>query len=326
MMNMMSMTRNIRAAIAGALLLSVVALGLVATGCGGGSSADGSSAGDVPVIAVTTPILGAVVQAAVGDRASVEVVMPNGADPHEWQPSAQDVARIQGADLIVQNGLGLEAGLAKAIEQAKADGVPVFTATDHIDVRTVKAGEGADPSDEDQAPGAKDPHFWTDPTQVRAVVQALPAAVSSATGADIAQSAAAYEKELSGVDARAAALLGAVPPAARGIVTGHESLGYLARRYEYRLVGAIMPSLSSQGQLSAAHLADLEAAMKAAGVRVVFTEKGTSPQVAAAIADATGATVVELATEALPADGSYVTYMDDIARRIASALANTGGR
>jgi ABC-type Zn uptake system ZnuABC Zn-binding protein ZnuA len=66
--------------------------------------------------------------------------------------------------------------------------------------------------------------------------------------------------------------------------------------------------------------------MKAAGVRVVFTEQGTSPQVASAIADSTGATVVELATEALPADGSYVTYIDGISRRIASALANTGGR
>lgn len=298
-----------------------LAVALMVSGCGGG----GTSAADGPVIAVTTPILGAVVKGAVGDAATVEVIMPNGADPHEWRPSAQDVARLERADLIVQNGLGLEAGLTKAIAQAEAAGVPVFTATDHIAVRTVGRGEGANPSDEDQAPGAEDPHFWTDPTQVRAVVTALAPAVASATGVDVAASAAAYGKVLDGVDASAAALLAAVPASARGIVTGHESLGYLARRYDYRLVGAVMPSLSSQGQLSAAHLADLEAAMKAAGVRVVFTETGASPQVARAVADATGATVVELSTEALPADGSYATYMSEIARRVASALKNTGG-
>ena len=315
--------RTLRGAGAALLAVAIAALMVLAAGCGSGGSSAGS---DRPVIAVTTPMLGAVVKDAVGDAATVDVIMPNGADPHEWRPSAKDVARLEGADLIVQNGLGLEAGLTTAIAQASDGGVPVFTAVDHVDVRTVKAGEGADPTDADQAPGAKDPHFWTDPTQMRSVVQALPAAVKRATGADITTPAAATAARLTALDQRAGAQLDAVPASARGIVTGHESLGYLARRYDYRVVGAITPSLSSQGQLSAAHLADLEAAMKAAGVRVVFTEKGTSPQVAAAIADATGATVVELATEALPADGSYVTYIDDIARRIASALANTGGR
>jgi zinc/manganese transport system substrate-binding protein len=315
--------RALRGAGAAMLAAAIAALMLTVAGCG----SDGPDAGSGgAVIAVTTPILGAVVKDAVGDAATVEVIMPNGADPHEWRPSAKDVARLEGADLIVQNGLGLEGGLTSAIAQAREGGVPVFTATDHVDVRTVKAGEGADPSDADQAPGAKDPHFWTDPTQMRAVVEALPAAVKSATGTDIATPSAATAARLTSLDDRARAQLDAVPTSARGIVTGHESLGYLARRYNYRVVGAITPSLSSQGQLSAAHLAALEAAMKAAGVRVVFTEQGTSPQVASAIADSTGATVVELATEALPADGSYVTYIDGISRRIASALANTGGR
>ncbi len=150
--------------------------------------------------------------------------------------------------------------------------------------------------------------------------------MKSATGTDIATPSAATAARLTSLDERARTKMDAVPTSRRGIVTGHESLGYLARRYNYRVVGAITLSLSSQGQLSAAHLAALEAAMRAAGVRVVFTEQGVSPQVASAIPDTTGATVVELATEALPADGSYVTYIDDISRRTASALATTGGR
>lgn len=317
---------HVRAWIAGVTAAMLLVLGgLLAAGCGG-ASGDGSASSAKPQIVVTYPVLGAVVKAAVGDTADVQVLMPNGADPHEWRPSARDVAALSNADLIVQNGLALEGGLRTAIAQARDAGVPVFTATDHVNVRTVRAGEGADPTNADQQAGARDPHIWTDPTQMRAVVAALPAAVKASTGVDISATAGAEAQRLQSLDAQVAAVLGKVPPAARGIVTGHESLGYLARRYGYRLVGAIMPSLSSQGQVSASHLAALNAAMRTAGVRVVFAEIGTPKQVADAVATETGATLVELGTHALPADGSYATFMTDLARQIASALSNTGGR
>ena len=104
------------------LAAALAALVLTVAGCGSAGSEAGSGGA---VIAVTTPILGAVVKDAVGDAATVEVIMPNGADPHEWLPSAKDVARLEGADLIVQNGLGLESGLIRAIAQAREGGVPV---------------------------------------------------------------------------------------------------------------------------------------------------------------------------------------------------------
>ncbi|MSO44448.1 MAG: zinc ABC transporter substrate-binding protein [Thermoleophilia bacterium] len=298
----------------------IVALGLA--GCGGPGSVT-TAVPETPRIVVTTPLLGSVVREAVGDSAVVDVVMPNGADPHEWHPSATAVAALHDADLIVENGLGLESWLTEAIAQAKADGVPVFTATDHVDVLTVTEGMG--PTDDDHAVGTADPHFWTDPSQMRAVVLALPAAVRAAMGLDVSAQAQATAADLASLDTRTATMLASVPPAARGIVTGHDSLGYLARRNDYTLVGAVTPSLSSQGQVSAAHLAALEAAMRTAGVRVIFTETGTPRQVITAIADETGATVVDLGTEALPPDGSYDTFMSEIARRIASALGNTGG-
>lgn len=335
-----------------AVLTAVAPLVLSACGGSAGGTTAGGNAGtaaspDAPVIAVTTPLLGAIVRDAVGDAATVEVVMPNGSDPHEWRPSAKDVAALQSADMIVENGTGLEQGLEEAVQQARADGVPVFTATDHVAVRTVKGNggpagedahghagedahghEGGDAhgheGEEAHDHGAGDPHFWTDPAQVRRVLAALPAAVRKATGEDISAQAARASAALKQIDARIAADFAKIPPKARNLVTGHESLGYLADRYGLGLVGAVTPSLSSQGQVSAAHLKELEDAMKKAGVRVVFTETGLPNAVADAIVDQAGATLVELGTEAVPADGTYATYIQEITRRISSALANTG--
>ena len=81
-------------------------------------------------------MLGSLVQDLVGDRGRVTVVMPNGADPHGFQPSARDVEAIAHADLVVENGLDLEEGMQDVLDRARDDGVPVFTASDHVRVRT----------------------------------------------------------------------------------------------------------------------------------------------------------------------------------------------
>jgi zinc/manganese transport system substrate-binding protein len=104
------------------------------------------------------------------------------------------------------------------------------------------------------------------------------------------------------------------------LVTGHESLGYFAQRYGFKLVGAIIPSLTTQAETSAADLAALEAKIKAAGVKAIFTELGTDPSVAETVGKDTGAKVVELTTHALPADGSYFTFMTDIGKLVADNL------
>jgi zinc/manganese transport system substrate-binding protein len=323
-----------RAALTAIAVTALAAASLVLSACGGSSdttTAGAATSAQRPVIVATTPLLGAIVRDAVGDGAEVRVVMPNGSDPHEWRPSAKDVAALQSADLVVQNGLGLEQGLEEAVKQARAEGVPVFTATDHIAVRTVAEGDDGhahDHGDEQghgDEPGAGDPHFWTDPAQVRKVETALPGAVRRATGADVSASAKAAAARIAKIDTAIAADVAALPPKARNLVTGHESLGYLADRYDLGLVGAVTPSLSSQGQVSAAHLKELEQAMEKAGVRVVFTETGLPNAVADAIVEQTGATLVELGTEAVPGDGTYATYITELARRISSALANTGG-
>ncbi len=268
---------------------------------------------------VTHAVLGAVVSELVGESADVTVLVPNGTDPHEWEPSAKDIERLNEADLVVANGLGLEANLDEALHAAEDEGVPVFRATDHIDVLTsvehADDEHGDDHADDEHAAG--DPHFWTDPRSMSDVVAALAGELARIGIAGVGGDAMLVE--LDDLDAEIRAVLTNVVD--RRLVTGHESLGYFARRYDFELVGAVIPSLSTDADATAADLSDLKEAIIEAGVTTVFTELGTPADVARAIADETGAQVVEISTHLVPEDGTYRSFIVRLASTIADALA-----
>jgi ABC-type Mn2+/Zn2+ transport system permease subunit/ABC-type Zn uptake system ZnuABC Zn-binding protein ZnuA len=270
-----------------------------------------------PHVVVTTPVLGAVVEELVGDAARVTVVMPNGADPHEFQPSARDAAELAGADLVIANGLHLEEGLEDALERVRDDGVPVVEATDLVTLLAF------DPSDREEIAehGPDDPHIWSDPLTVRELVANLGPVLRDEAGIDVGQRAGALQDRLTDLDAELRGALAGIPDERRVLVTGHESLGYFAARYGFRVAGALIPSLSSQAQASAANLAGLREQVQREGVPAIFDEAGTPGGLADAIADETGARVVPIAAHSLPPDGSYLTMMRDIAAAVADGLA-----
>lgn len=284
------------------LLCVLAATGTVAAGCSGSDPSPGGR----PSIVVTHAILGNVVEDLVSDTADVQVLMPNGADPHDFQPSAKDIAALRNADLVVANGLGLEESLDDALAQAEADGSTVFTAGDHIDVRRVD--------------GVDDPHFWTDPTQVRATVGALATTVKATLGIDLTTQAAAADARLTALDTAIRSTFADIPSSRRKLVTGHESMGYFARAYGFDLVDTVVPGLSTQAGVSASQLAELTATLAREQVSVLFIEAGTPRQVTDAIADETGTSVVEIPAHSLPDDGSYDSLMRETANRIAEAL------
>lgn len=287
-------------------------------------------------IVVTTPILGAVVRELVGDAAPVTVLMDPGTDPHEWTPSAREIGALYDASLVIANGLGLEEGLTDILSQAEADGIPVVHATDWVSLRALgEPGHDDGPSPapgssplpavtdgggDDHDHGPADPHFWTDPIAMRDVVDGLADRLAQ-DGLDVSAGRERLDAELTALDAELVALLAPIPPERRRLVTGHESMGYFADRYGFTLVGAVIPGLSSQGEVSAQALGALANAIREAGVTVVFVEAGTPQAVADAVAAETGARLVVLPSHALPADGSYLTYLREIGRIVAESLA-----
>lgn len=271
-------------------------------------------------IVVTYSVLGSVVKDLVGDRATVIVSMPNGQDPHEWEPSAKDIETLTKADLIVQNGLGLEGGMEKSLEQAKEAKVKFFTASDHIAVRKVGEGEGIPTGDPDQAVGAEDPHLWTDPVAMKSIVDALAAQIKTDLGIDLSDRAKDLDARLDSLNKEIANTVNTLPENKRKLVTGHESMGYFAQRYNLKLVGAIIPSITTQAEVSASDLAELKKLIMDNQVKAIFTELGTPKTVSDAIGKETGVKVVELTTHSLPEDGSYFTFMHNLTQVIVDGL------
>jgi zinc/manganese transport system substrate-binding protein len=271
-------------------------------------------------IVVTYSILGALVKDLVGDQATVIVLMPNGQDPHEWEPSAKDIETMNKSDLIVENGLGLEGGMQKALAQAAANGVKTFIASDHMTVRKVGLGDGIPSGDPDQSVGASDPHMWMDPLTMKQVVAAMAVQIKTDLGLDVSSLAQDLENRLDTLNSEIATQVATIPQANRKLVTGHESMGYYAQRYGFKLVGAIIPSLTSQAEVSAADMATLKALIEENQVKAIFTELGTPKAVADAIGQETGIKVITLTTHALPQDGSYFTFLLNLTQAIVDSL------
>ncbi|MFM8531444.1 MAG: metal ABC transporter substrate-binding protein [Ilumatobacteraceae bacterium] len=298
-----------------------------------GSDTDpGSSGSSGPSVVVTHELLASVVRDLVGGSAVVTVLMPNGADPHDWEPSAKDIETLNAADFVVANGLDLEAGLVEALRAAEGDGIPMFHATDHIDVLEAEHHEGEEnghaDGEEVDAPeedadghdhGDGDPHFWTDPLAMADIVEPLAVALSG-VGIDVSERANELVAELRDLDHEVGTALDEIRDDRRKLVTGHESLGYFAAHYDFELVGAVIPSLTTAADVSAADLADLREAIEDTGVGVIFTESGTPSEVVDALADEVGLPVVELATHLLPDDGSYRTFMLDLASDVVEGI------
>ncbi len=271
-------------------------------------------------IVVTYSILGALVKDLVGDQANVVVLIPNGQDPHEWEPSAKDIEILMKADLIIQNGLTLEGGLEKTLSQAAAAGIKSFVASDHITVRIVGQGEGIPNTGSDQNVGAPDPHLWTDPLTMNQVLLALSEQIKADLGIDLSVQNQDIAAQLDSLNSEITTLAASLPDANRKLVTGHESLGYFADRYGFKLVGAIIPSLNSQAEVSAADLAALKTLIQENQVRAIFSEIGTPVAISDAIGRETGVKVVGLSTHILPSDGSYFTFMRNLAQTIVENL------
>ena len=120
-------------------LLSVLqALTMLATACGDDHGTGAS--GDLPTVVVTTNILGDVVTELTGGAVEVVTIMPVGADPHDFQASAQQVDAMRNADVLIVNGGSFEEGLLDVIEGAESDGVSVYEAMSVVS--TIEFGEG----------------------------------------------------------------------------------------------------------------------------------------------------------------------------------------
>jgi ABC-type Zn uptake system ZnuABC Zn-binding protein ZnuA len=159
-----------------------------------------------------------------------------------------------------------------------------------------------------------DPHFWLDPPKAVTYVTNIRDALirmDPAGGAVYQKNAADYIKQLQDLDAWIAQRVGVIPPAQRILVTNHESLGYFADRYGFRIVGTIIPSVSDEASPTPRQVAQLVDTLRRAHARAIFLETGANPQLAHEVAREAGiAVVTELFTHSLSGPtGPAPTYI-----------------
>ncbi len=293
-------------------------------------------------IVATTSIIGDIVSTLAQDDAEVTVIMPPGADPHGFEPSASDGRVLREADLVVANGLMLEESLVSVLEAVEEEGGNVVTLADKLDPIPFEDDHGDDDDhghddedghgdddhgdddhgdeddhghgDDDHGHGDEDPHFWFDPLRAADAVLLLAEEIAAIdTGLDATEwtaRAEAYADELREVDAEMVALFETIPAADRTLVTNHDSLGYLADRYDFTILGTVVPGASTQAEADSRSFAALIESVERAGVEVVFAENTDSTVLAEQLASEVigrgdlEVEVVQLYTDGLGAPGS----------------------
>ncbi|MER8089060.1 zinc ABC transporter substrate-binding protein AztC [Streptomyces sp. NPDC094048] len=292
---------------AGVLLLGV-------SGCAGSEQGH-------PSVVVTTNILGDITRNIVGDEAEVTVLMRADADPHSFGVSAPQAASIEQADLVVYNGLGLEQNILRHVEAAEEAGVSTLAVGDAVDPITYTAGDSTD---------EPDPHFWTDPERVRKAVGLIAEQVTEhVKGVDetvVEKNASAYGAQVTELTAWMRKQFDEIPPDQRQLVTNHHVFGYLAQRFGFRIVGAVIPSGTTLASPSASDLKSLATAIETAGVKAIFADSSQPHRLARVLKRESDikVDVVPLFSESLTTKGkgaaTYLEMMRANTRSISTGL------
>lgn len=257
-------------------LALLVAVPLLLAGC---SSASGADDGKVDVMASFYP-LQFVTEQVGGDRVAVSSLTPPGAEPHDVELSPAQVAKIDGADLVVYLS-GFQAAVDDAVDQTSP--AHVVDAASDATLRPAEHEDESAQEHEEHDHGDVDPHFWLDPSRMPSVVEDVAATLTEIDpdGADtFAANAAELTQRFEDLDAAYAA--GLAQCESRTFVTSHEAFGYLADRYDLHQVG--ISGIDPEAEPSPARLAEVSTIVRDEGVTTIFFETLVSPKVAETLA------------------------------------------
>ncbi len=254
------------------------------------------------VVATTTQV-GDFARHVAGRRAQVEQILRPNSDPHAYEPRPSDAAALTRARLVVRSGGDVDGWLRGLLDSA-GRGAAVLNLMDHVRTR--------------EQDGHLDPHWWQDPRNAETAVEAIRGAMVKADPAGrrlYDRNATAYLASLRRLDRATARCVARIPARLRKLVTTHDALGYYADRYGIQVIGAVLPSLSTQAQPSARDVQDLVDQIRRTGVKAIYPESSINGKLERAVARESGAVVGRpLWADSLgPAGSSGATYTESIA-------------
>lgn len=293
-------TRGLRAAgaaVAVLLGLSLAACGAAAPGQGPGAGAGGEK----PVVLTTFTVLADVAQNVAGDKLQVESITKAGAEIHGYEPTPGDIRKASKADLILDNGLNLEAWFAQFVEGLD---VPHAVVSEGVEVLSIG---------EDSYQGKPNPHAWMSPVNVQIYVDNMVKAFSQLdpdNAAAFEANGAAYKAQLQSVKDEMVQKLATVPEAQRALVTCEGAFSYLARDAGLREV--YIWAVNAEQQATPQQITRAIEFVKANKVPAVFCESTVSDAPMRQVVGATGSSFggVLYVDSLSEADGPVPTYLD----------------
>ena len=273
-------------------------------------------------VLATIGMIGDLAADVAGTCADVDTMMGPGIDPHLYRATPADVAAMDGADLILYLGLGLEGQLAKVLDRFAAR-KPVLA-----------VGETFDPGVLIDADGMPDPHLWMDPALWAQIVPPLASALTEAVpdcGTEIAANAAVLQAELGDLGTWVAESIATLPESARVLVTAHDAFGYFGRAYGMELIA--IQGLSTESEASVADISQTARLVAEKGIPAVFVESTINPRSIDAMIEAAAALGHDLSvggslySDAMgasqTAEGTYIGMILANTRAIVTALGGT---
>ena len=289
------MSRNPRGERGGAAIGLVLASALLLAGCG----TPRASGGRVVVVATTT-VFADMVANVGGDLVSVTSLVPRNGDVHTFEARPSNMRTVAGAQLLVMNGLGLDDWLTRALGNAAQPNTPILRlAEDLPGVRPLPGEDGQ----------STNPHLWMDVAYAREYADRIAAALRSVDPANANRydaRNAAYQARLAQLDRWVHEQISTLPEASRRIVTFHDAFPYYARAYGLTVVGVAVPAPGQEP--SARYTAQLVEAIRAAGVKAIFSEAQFPARLADQLAAETGARVVANLYDGSLGDSPVTSY------------------
>lgn len=304
-------------------LILLVAVFLMA-GCGGTKSAAPEGTKKIKVVATMYPVYEFVKQVG-GDKVDVVMLIPPGAEPHDWEPTAKDIIQIKDAKIFAYHGIGLEPVEKLLTKDVLGNALPLEITKDVTKLPTSHEDEEEEHGHGHGEDHKYDPHTWLDPVSVQQEVNTIAQALASVDekNAEVyKKNAETYNKKLADLDEKYKKALSGMTN--KEIVTSHKAFAYLANRYGFEQLGIM--GISPDAEPTPDKMAKITEFCREHKVKYIFFETLTSPKLAQTLAKETGAQLlvlnpIESLTEQETKEGKdYIAIMNENLVNLEKAL------
>lgn len=246
---------------------------------------------DRPVVGTLHPLLTEMVHRLTGERVRVVELMGPGGNPHNFEPKASDLIRLQEAVIVLAMGKHLETYLDR-LRTALPSAVQIYEAGRLVPSVRIDVSDEVFLCCPAHSHGAIDPHWWHDPMAVHRAARHLGRELENVFPQwkdEIRVNTRAFQTEMEGINQWARSEISRIPPSQRILVTPHAAFGYFCHAFGFRAVP--VRGLTAEREPTASHLAETVAIIRREGIRAVFPETTASPAILDYLSESTGVKV-----------------------------------